>query len=248
MKIAVQLYTLRDLLEKDTWATLRRLSEMGFRTAELAGTYGKPVDEFAKVCKGLGLQIIAPHVGLDALENRPEEVISTCIELETDMAVLPWVDKSFYGDGWAGAAIRLQKIGMRLAEVGIRFLYHNHAFEFETEGGVPGFDLLWSHADPRYLGCEMDAFWVTYGGGDPTSYLRSLGPRVRTIHFKDMDRTPEKGFEDVGYGKLDWPGIISAAQAAKVEYAIIERDSCTGDPLQHVARSRDYLIDQGLSD
>ena len=78
MKIAVQLYTLRSLLEKDTYATLRRLTDMGFKTAELAGTYGKPADEFAEQCKTLGLQIIAPHMGIEELEQKPQDVAALC--------------------------------------------------------------------------------------------------------------------------------------------------------------------------
>lgn len=248
MRIAVQLYTLRSLLEKDTWGTLRRLTDMGFRTGELAGTYGKPQAEFAARCKDLGLQIIAPHVGTEELEGRPEGVAALCRTMGTDTAVLPWVGEEFYGGGWAKAAERLNRIGKAMKERGIRFLYHNHSFEFRPENGRPGYDLLIENADPAVLNFEMDAFWVQHGGGDPVAYLKRMKGRVQTMHFKDMKPGEKKEMEDVGYGILDWKAIIPAAKECGVEFAIIEHDEPPFDPLQHVARSRDFLLSQGLKD
>ena len=248
MKIAVQLYTLRDLLQKDTWATLRRLADIGFKTGELAGTYGKSPEEFAGKCKELGLRIIAPHTGLDDLENKTDDVVSLCRTMGTDTVVLPWIGKEVYGEGWAKAAERLNKLGKTLKQRKLRFLYHNHSFEFEKEGDRPGYDILTEHADPEFLNFEMDAYWVKYGGGDPVAYLKKLKGRVKTMHFKDMAPGEKRDFEDVGYGILDWKAIIPAAKECGVEYAIIEQDSPPNDPLEHVARSRDYLISQGLKD
>jgi len=248
MKIAVQLYTLRDLLQNDTWGTLERLCDMGFKAGELAGTYGHPVEQFAEKCQSLGFKIICPHNGIEMFEDKVDELVTLCKAFGTDCAVLPYVGRDVYGDGWAKAGARFEKIGARLKEHGLKFLYHNHAFEFELENGKPGFDVLWESCDPTLVGVEMDAFWVQYGGGDPVAYLEKLGSRVRTMHFKDMKPGEKKEMEDVGYGILDWKNIIPAAKRAGVEYAIIEHDNPTGDPLQHVARSRDFLISQGLKD
>lgn len=248
MRIAVQLYTLRDVLAADTWGTLRRLADMGFKTGELAGTYDKPKEQFAAKCQDLGIRIVAPHLGIDEFEKRPDETEALCRTMGTDMAVLPWVGTDVYGGGWAKAAERLNKIGAEFARRGIRFLYHNHDFEFRPEEGTPGYDNLVAASDPKSLNFEMDAFWVQSGGGDPVAYLQRMKGRVKTMHFKDMKPGEKKEMEDVGYGILDWKAIIPAAIECGVEYAIIEHDNPTGDPLQHVARSRDYLLSQGLKD
>ncbi len=248
MKIAVQLYTLRDPLAKDTWGTLRRLTDMGFKTAELAGTYDKPQQEFAAKCGELGLRIVAPHLGIDEFEKRPDQTQELCRAMGTDMAVLPWVGEDVYRGGWANAAERMNAIGAEFAKRGIRFLYHNHDFEFRPENGVPGYDNLIAKSDPRYLNFEVDAYWVKSGGHDPVDYLKRLKGRVKTMHFKDMKPGERKEMEDVGYGILDWKSIIPAAIECGVEYAIIEHDNPPGDPLQHVARSRDFLLQQGLKD
>ena len=248
MKIAVQLYTLRDLLQRDTWGTLRRLADMGFRTGELAGTYGKPKEEFAAKCKDLGIQIVAPHLGIEEFEQRPDEVAALCKTMGTDMAVLPWVGEDVYKPSWKDAATRFNAIGRSLKDRGVKFLYHNHNFEFFPEEGRPGYDVLVESVDPDLVAFEMDAFWVQHGGADPVTYLKRMKGRVLTMHFKDMKPGEKKEMEDVGHGILDWKAIIPAAKEAGVQYAIIEHDNPPGDPLQHVARSREYLLDQGLKD
>jgi sugar phosphate isomerase/epimerase len=248
MRIAVQLYTLRDLLASDTWGTLRRLADMGFKTGQLAGTYGKGNDEFAAKCKELGLRVVAPHMGIGEFEDRLESVVSLCKAMGTDTAVLPYVGEDVYAGGWAKAAERFNAIGRRMKDKGLRFLYHNHSFEFRPDGGRPGFDVLWDSVDPALVQCEMDAYWVVDGGGDPVRYLKSMKGRVKTMHFKDMKPGEKREMEDVGYGKLDWDAIIPAAIECGVEYAIIEHDSPPRDPLQHVARSRDFLLGKGLKD
>lgn len=248
MKIAVQLYTLRELLQRDTWGTLRRLADMGFRTGELAGTYNKPKEEFAAKCKELGIQIVAPHLGIEEFEQRPDEVAALCKAMGTDMAVLPWVGTDVYGSGWKNGAERFNKIGAAMKQRGVTFLYHNHNFEFRDEGGRPGYDVLVDSVDPDLVKFEMDAYWVQSGGGDPVAYLKRMKGNVKTMHFKDMKPGEKKEMEDVGFGILDWKAIIPAAKEAGVLYAIIEHDEPPGDPLQHVARSREFLIDQGLKD
>jgi sugar phosphate isomerase/epimerase len=221
---------------------------MGFRTAELASTYDKPAEEFAAKCRELGLQIIAPHLGIDDFEKRIDQTVALCKTMRTDMACLPWVGEDVYRNGWATAAARMNKIGEAMKSHGLTFLYHNHDFEFRPEGGQPGYDVFIDSVDPTLVSLEMDAYWVQSGGGDPVAYLKRLKGRVKTMHFKDMKPGEKKEMEDVGYGILDWKAIIPAAKEAGVLYAIIEHDNPTGDPLQHVARSRDYLIDQGLKD
>jgi sugar phosphate isomerase/epimerase len=248
MKIAVQLYTLRSLLEEDTWATLRRLTDIGFRTAQLAGTYGKPTEEFSGRCKDLGLRIVAPHLGIEEFESRLDSVVSLCRAFGTDTAVLPWIGEDVYKQGWGVAAERMGAIGKAMKGRGLRFLYHNHSFEFAPESGRPGYDVLVEKADPAAVAFEMDAYWVQHGGGDPVSYLKRMKGRVKTMHFKDMKPGEKREMEDVGYGILDWKAIIPAAKECGVEYAIIEHDSPPSDPLQHVARSRDFLLSQGLKD
>ena len=250
VKIAVQLYTLRDLTADDFFGTIERLAEIGFKTGQPAGLFGNDPKEIRRRCDDIGFRLIAPHVGLDDLEDRPGDVVEICVALGTQHAVLPWIGSDVYADGWGLVADRFERIGKRLIEDGVRLLYHNHAFEFEQDKlqKRPGFQVLWEAANPEYVQCEIDLYWVQYGGGDPVAYLNRLSGRVVTMHFKDMSAGADRGFEDVGSGVLQWDSIIEAARETNVQYAIIERDTCIESPLVHVGRSREYMLSMGLRD
>ncbi|MCI7644200.1 MAG: sugar phosphate isomerase/epimerase, partial [Lentisphaeria bacterium] len=46
----------------------------------------------------------------------------------------------------------------------------------------------------------------------------------------------------IGSGNLDWANIIPAAQAAGVEWYIVEQDVCQKDPFESVSDSLNFLI------
>ena len=54
---------------------------------------------------------------------------------------------------------------------GIRFGYHNHAFEFEKLDGQIPFDVMLKELDHKNVGLEMDIFWVVNAGHDPLKYF-----------------------------------------------------------------------------
>jgi hypothetical protein len=42
-------------------------------------------------------------------------------------------------------------------------------------------------------------------------------------------------FAEVGEGNVNWPAILSAARAAKVQWYIVEQDICRRDPFESMA-------------
>lgn len=248
MRIGLQLYTIRDHMERDFWGALDKVASMGYRNVQLAGLFG---NEPLAVRDGLAkrkLKPISPHVGLDDLEKRFDATVKMAKELGVNRLTLPWIADSVYAEGWAKVAKRFDQIGQRLHDKGLEFSYHNHAFEFKPEGGKPGLDVLFETANDDLVQAEIDLYWVTKGGGDPVAYLNKLAGRCPTLHFKDMAKAPDDYFTELGAGRLDWTGIIKAAKAAKSEYAIVENDAPKMDSLESVRISRDFLIKAGLRD
>ena len=70
------------------------------------------------------------------------------------------------------------------------------------------------------------------------------------IHFKDLRINPEKDFTqemaEVGEGNLDWDTIISACRKAETKWALVEQDTCPGDPFESLKISYDYLMKKGF--
>src|SRR5665647_2396173 len=67
-KIGLQLYSLRDDMNKDAAGTLKKAAEMGYYSLETASygdgkIYGMLPDEFTKRVKDLGMKLSSCHLG-----------------------------------------------------------------------------------------------------------------------------------------------------------------------------------------
>lgn len=246
MKIAVQLYTLRTLMEQDLWGTLARLADAGFRSVELAGLCDQSPGEWRKRLDGLGLQAVAMHVGLPEAEGEPSRLIETARALGLEHVVCPWIDESVRSMGWPAIGARLAAAGQAFTESDLSFGYHNHDFELVKVGAKTGLETLFDHASSVHLCAELDVCWVHLGGSDPGQMLMALAGRTPLAHFKDADADGK--FTEVGSGVLDWDDIIEASETAGVEYAVIENDLPQMDPIDSVKISREFLLAQGLKD
>lgn len=244
MRLAVQLYTLRDELAKDLEGTLRKTSDAGYEFVETAGTCGLDPIEFRKKLDAAGLQAVSAHVGLDDVEGGLAQTVATAKTLGADWLVVPWIPKEAYADSWDTFGRRLGRIAERVLSQGLRFAYHNHEFEFKEHEGRPGFQTLWDAA-PETVEVELDVYWAHRAGHDPSEWLRALAGRVPLVHMKDGR---DGKFTPVGEGELEWEPIIAAARTAGVEWAIVELDECPSDPVDCVGASYLYLTGLGVED
>ncbi len=249
MKIALTLYTVRDLLAEDFRGTLERIAEIGYRTCQISGLPPElDADLVRQTLDTLGLRALAPHVGLNLLERRLPKVIEDAKTLGCEDVILPWVSPNEYADGWRAFARRLSLIAEGLRAAGLGFGYHNHSFEFALENGRPGFDVLWENTDPALVKAEVDVYWAEHGGADPAATIRKLKGRIPWVHCKDMSKDQSRTFEEVGAGILDWDGILAACAEAGTEWAVVELDTCPRHPLESIRASREFLLGKGLVD
>jgi sugar phosphate isomerase/epimerase len=242
MKVAVQLYTVRDQLAGDLPGTLARLAEAGLRHVELAGLLGRSPGEFGRALESAGLAPIAAHVGLREVRDRLEETASVYKGLGCRWLVVPWAPPEEFNDGGARLAQELSSVGKLVRELGMRLAYHNHSFEFADHHGAPAFRTFWGEAATT-LEAELDLYWCHHAGQDPAEWLARLKGRTPLAHFKDGHGGV---FHPVGQGDLDWDVIIPAAKSAGVEWAIIELDASPKDPIDCVIESYAFLVEKGI--
>lgn len=231
MLLSVQLYTVRDCMNADVAGTLARLREMGLERVELAGTYGLPADEFRSLLDTTGLEVSGSHLGLDTLEADIGAVIVDHQTLRCRRVILPWISKEVYADGWAAFGRRLEPIADQLADSGIEFAYHNHAFEFESGS----FGELFETTSVR-VKAQLDLGWVHHAGQSPADWVRRLGDKVTTVHLKDMTSNPESLDCIAGTGTVDWDSALAACREVGVQVGVIEMDVPPGDPLESVEK------------
>jgi len=131
-------------------------------------------------------------------------------------------------------------LGELCRQEGVTFSYHNHDFEFAPLDGTTMWDVLIRETDPGFVGLELDLYWIKYAGTDPETVLRAVGDLVSLVHLKDM--APDDTLSDlpVGEGTLPWSALLEAADAAGVEWFIVEQDN-PRDALEDVKTSLQYL-------
>lgn len=241
MKLSVQCYTLRDTFAKDVWGTFKALRALGLEYVELAGTYGMTAQELKQGLDRVGLKVSGAHIRLGELKDNLDKVIEDAKTLGNPYVILPWVGEDSYAKGWGLFAKELEPIAAKLADAGIGFAYHNHAFEFALQDGKIGLDAFYEAGDPKLIKAQIDTYWVKFGGQDPAAYIKKLAGRIPLVHLKDGKIGGEPHYLEAGQGDLDMTGIVAAAKEAGVEFGAIELDVCPREPLESVRMSYEYL-------
>jgi sugar phosphate isomerase/epimerase len=249
--IAAELYTLRDSLrDPDAIAAgLRRVRDMGYEGVELAGLGPIEPERLRDLLDQIGLVACSAHVRWERLRDETDAAVSDCRTWGCDHVAVPVMPAEYRdGAGYASFAAEASEVAARLRAAGIRLSYHNHAFEMERFNGASGLEILYRSGDPELLGAQIDTYWIQYGGGSPSRWIRTLGSRMPTIHIKDMDvANGDPVMAEVGEGNLDWPDVLSACREAGVGWLIVEQDYCRRDPFESLAISRRNLTTLGAA-
>jgi sugar phosphate isomerase/epimerase len=242
--LGLQLWSLRQLLEKDLSGTLKQIKAWGIGEVESAGFYERTAAEFATELKKAGLKCHAMHIGWDALDQNLDGVIKDAEAVGATTIIQPSLPHE--GEGAAtreemlGAAGAFAKWSKEIRAAGKRFAYHIHGQEFGPAPEGTLFDLFAAEVGPE-VGFEYDVFWITRGGADPVALMKKYAGRVWYTHLKDMAKGDVIG-EDanvvLGTGKIDVEGIFKAGLKAGVEIHYLEDES--SDPVGNIPKSVAY--------
>jgi sugar phosphate isomerase/epimerase len=250
--IGLQLYTVRDQLEKDVPGTLKRVAAVGYKEVEIYDLYGMSPAQFAKLLKNNSLTAVSGHYLLDVEKTQWEKKVAEARELGLKYMVHAILDpperKSL--DDYKRHVELWSKIAEQTQKAGIQFCYHNHNFEFQKFDGVTVYDYLLKHLDPHLVQFEMDCFWVTHAGQDPVALMKQHPGRFPLLHIKDMKAgiAPSTEFDarmglfaEVGKGTIDWKRIFAAAPLGGLKHFFVEQDYSEIPALESIKISYEYL-------
>jgi sugar phosphate isomerase/epimerase len=109
---------------------------------------------------------------------------------------------------------------------------------------------LLARTDPASVGFQLDVSFLVQQGYDPAEVILHLSDRVKSVHAKDV-RTEEytpggwPSFVDPGEGRVDFEGVVKAAQQGEIEWVIFENGHAD-DPLRSIRMGMDILQSAGL--
>jgi sugar phosphate isomerase/epimerase len=247
--MGLQLYTLRDTIDKDPKGVLQKVAGFGYKELETYGyadgkIFGLDFTEFNKFVKGLGMTVMSGHYGLDKIKGDTwKKAVEDAKKNGQKYMVVPYINEPERKtiDSYKKICADLNAAGEVCNKNGIRFGYHNHAFEFETVDGQIPFDLMLKELDPKKVGMEMDIFWVVNAGHDPIKYFTKYPGRFEQWHVKDMDKTDRTKNADVGTGTIDYKPIFAQAKLSGMKHWYVEQETYPGDPIDSVAASAKFL-------
>ncbi|MBO5043200.1 MAG: sugar phosphate isomerase/epimerase [Clostridia bacterium] len=236
IEYGLQLFSVRDVTDKDLEGTLKAVAEMGYKYVEYAGFFGHSAEQVKEWQDKYGLKCSGTHSGwVELLPENIEATIAYHKTIGNPNYIIPGADLSTLDKIIDFCAV-MNKAQLRLAEEGISLGYHNHSHEFAV---MPWGSTIHSELEKRgTFDFEIDTFWAFNAGIDPVETLKRLSGRVKVIHLKD-------GFKG-GVGKSLGQG---EAPVLKVrEYAIkqdirmvVESEGLDPTGLEEVKRCIDFL-------
>lgn len=265
LPIAVQLYSVRDEMEKDFCGTVKKIKDMGYEGVEFAGLFGKSGTEVKAICDEIGITPVSAHVPYYDMLDNPEAVLKDYRDMGCKYVAVPYLTEECRPgtEGWTSTVEGIRKIAEAAEKMGIQLLYHNHDFEFIKIDGKYALDILYDTIPADLLKTEIDTCWVNVGGENPAEYIEKYTGRAPVVHLKDFHGSKGNGplykligiddeteavestfeFRPVGYGVQDWAKIIASAEKAGAEWVVVEQDSPSMEksPLECVQMSINYL-------
>ncbi|MCP3776041.1 sugar phosphate isomerase/epimerase [Paenibacillus sp. MZ04-78.2] len=264
LQFGLQLYSVRDELEKDYWGTLEKLAEIGYRNLEIANHNAEDglepnATELRKRLDALGMKVVSSHISpLD----RYEEIIAYNQELSCTAIAL---SIAFFKNKQEvlECCQLLNRHGEAYKKGGLDFYYHNHFQEFQQFDGQYVLDIILENTDKDLVKIEFDTYWAIRGGVDPIAYLQKLGDRCDLVHQKDLPASASPvnllkvlgedsdisferfltlhqadQFAEVGEGTLNIEEILNTVkQIGAAKYVFVEQDLTTRNQLESVAIS-----------
>jgi sugar phosphate isomerase/epimerase len=252
--IGLQMYSLREDIGKNAAnvdAIITAIGKMGYKYVETAGyadgkIYGIDPVEFKAKLQAAGLFALSCHIGRrlanDVAATNWDEIWTwwdKCIAAHKAAGMkyiitpsmpraLPLADLQAYCDYY-------NQIGERCNRAGLKFGYHNHAFEFETKyDKLTMYEYMLQHTDPGKVFFEMDVYWTVMGRNSPVDLFKKYPGRFLVLHIKDDRELGESGM--VGFD-----AIFKNLGAAGTKYLIVEVEKYNRPPVESVKASLDYL-------
>ena len=263
MKKALQLFSVRDDMEKDVFETFKKVKEIGYDGVELAGLYGHSAEEITEYARQTGLEIISAHEGISGLEN--DDVLKMYSEIGVKYVVIPATpfDVNVNLPSISAAAERIKKIGESCKKHGLQLLFHNHFCEFDKIDGKAAIDYLFESVDKELLGAQLDTAWVNQVGLNPVDMMEKYSDRNPIVHIKDCigkktrscpfgykdvpeNEIPEFSFMPIGQGMVNIGDIIEKCRERNMDWVIVEQDGATKGKtqMQCAEESANYLAER----
>ena len=265
-QIGLELYTVRDLTEKDYQGTLAKVAEIGYKEVEAATNYANlEPKQFRALLDRLGLSMPSTHVGATAgpdLEKQLEGFQIMGIrytEIHAPRSAGGGRGPAQTEDSVKRSADQINQNGKIAKKFGMKMLIHNHTQEFQPIEGsrLLPYDVLLAQTDPALVAMQLDIGWASVAGQDILDMFKKHPGRFELWHVKDAkgirnmnaqmtqaERQRSAMLVPVGKGEVDYKPIFGAAELAGLKHYCVEQDNAAdwGDSMAAARASYQNLM------
>ncbi|GAA4339536.1 sugar phosphate isomerase/epimerase [Mucilaginibacter gynuensis] len=250
-RLVLQLYTVRDDMNKDAAGTLKKLAALGYTHVEHANYnnrkfYGYPVKEFKTLLDDLGLKMPSGHttMTIDHWDKTKNDFTDSWKQTVEDAAEIGqrFVISPSLGGGLQMTAESMKpfmdqfnKNGELCQKSGMKFGYHNHDFEFTTKiGDITLYDFMLQNTDPKLVTQQLDIGNMFTVGAQALDYINKYPGRFELMHVKDelvLAKEPKVKYENcvLGKGIVPLKAILKAARkTGGTTHFVIEQEEYQG--------------------
>jgi sugar phosphate isomerase/epimerase len=240
--VGLELYSVRNELQRDPEATVRAVAKMGYQCVEFYAPYFEwsesQTKEMRKLLDDLGIRCFSTHNDSSSMnpasirKARDRNLILGC-----KYVVMASANLGSGPDGWKAVADSLNFAAGELETSGLKAGYHNHQPEFTPVGNQRPIEILAKYTKPSIM-LQLDVGTCLEAGSDPVAWIRANPGRIRSLHCKDWSPDAEKGYKVLfGEGRADWKNIFAAAESGGgVEYYLVEQEGSRFSELETAQR------------
>ena len=226
--LALQLWSVKDEIRRDFDGMLGRIARLGFQGVEFAGQFGPYRDNPAGLKAVLdkhGLQCAGAHVMLPQLGPQHVEATTGFYRTLGCANLVVSVDPRGATTARSAELARdLAALSAKLATLGMRIGYHNHAPEMSGPVGGTPWDVI-AQNTPGEMILQQDVGWTLSAGKDPAAYVRRYPGRTITTHFKAKPAAGSTGMPIIGKDGADWTGLLRAVrETGGTQWIIVEQE------------------------
>ncbi|MBQ7387582.1 MAG: sugar phosphate isomerase/epimerase [Clostridia bacterium] len=246
MKLGAQFFSIRDKTQtpKGIKESFEKMKATGYDIAQMSAIGPIAPELLRDFTSYYELPIVCTHSSPDRIINDTKALIREHLIYGCPTVGIGSMPTEYRESADAVRAFikDYREAAKMINDAGLRFAYHNHAFEFDDLGGVNGMTLLIE----EFPECDfiLDTYWVKYGGHDYLKMIRDLGPaRIKNVHFKDMKTEPKGEICPCGTGTIDFAPVVKLCDELGIVNALVEQDNApaSGDSYGQLAISYENL-------
>ena len=240
--VGLELYSVRNELQRDAQATVRAVAKMGYQGVEFYAPYFEWSEEqtkqMRKLLDELGIRCFSTHNDSSFMnaENIARARDKNLI-LGSKYVVMASAHPAPGLDGWKAVTESLNYAADQLEKSDLKAGYHNHQLEFTPVEKQRPIEILAKNTKPSIM-LQLDVGTCLEAGSDPVEWIRANPGRIRSLHCKDWSPDPAKGYSVLfGEGSADWKGIFAAAESVGgAEYYLVEQEGSRFSELETAER------------